>query len=245
MPLLLVAFCVAPEIYQDTGYIAYYVTKPSYQGKGIGGTLFRRALQRHKSHNITLRAVPGTEGMYKKYGFFKSSFPLRAAEGVPTLDNVGDYAKNTKTSKISDANEDSILQFDRSACGYDRSVFMKKRMSGSNTIGRCIVNDGFCIGYIMLRKHKTSYRCYGFYADSLDAAKCLLYECLLLDFEAVPHILFYYPHENGVNIKSLLEPLHIDRWNKLFVTFMYTKHNLIEALDTDRIYGVIPFCAAP
>ena len=54
----------------DAAYLADIVVLPSHQGRGLGGVLIRRLLDRVKGQRkVILYAVPGKEPIYRKYGF--------------------------------------------------------------------------------------------------------------------------------------------------------------------------------
>ena len=238
------ALCVAPEIFTGTAYVAYFITKPAYQGKGIGGTLLRRAMQRLKNHNILLHAVSGTEEMYQKYGFSRSNIGVRTITGVLNLDNLKGHTQNTKSVATCVENEKAVLDYDKATSGYDRSTFLKLCMQNNDTVGRCLLDNGLCVGYVMLRKICNGYRCHALYADSIYGARCLLYECLLHDIADISALTLFSLTASEKNVEKLLQPLGNFAEEPESEILMFTMRDISDMFKMENIYSMIAHCVS-
>lgn len=65
----------------DVAYLGDIVVHPDMQGRGVGGTLIRRLMDRlHGHRKILLYAVPGKEPLYRKYGFRRMTTAMAVFE---------------------------------------------------------------------------------------------------------------------------------------------------------------------
>jgi ribosomal-protein-alanine N-acetyltransferase len=128
-------------LFQQVGSVGYMGVLPDYRGQGIGTAIFRNLMKIALSvgvKTVMLYASKLGEPIYKKFGFVGKY----NASMHHLVNFKPEMQESIKDVKIIESAPDWVLKFDRKTMGFDRSDYLKARISvGAKLL--LIENEGF------------------------------------------------------------------------------------------------------
>jgi GNAT superfamily N-acetyltransferase len=158
---------VSVVVYDDAfGFLGFYMVVPQHRRKGIGKTLWLRALHALGDRNVGLDGMVGMQGVYTNAGF---SFAHKNAryEGIGGGEIRGDL------SSISDVPFEALLDYDARHFPARRETFLRKWIAQPNAHAYAALENGNLVGYGLMRPCRRGHRVGPLFADSPEIAGVL------------------------------------------------------------------------
>jgi GNAT superfamily N-acetyltransferase len=221
--------CASAVAYDDNfGFFGLYVVKPEFQKKGIGRKLTESCLEYLGDRNIGLDGVFENEKKYQDFMKFKSSYSNLRFEGK------GGGKIPDGLVKISEVPFEELVNYDRRMFPAQRSGFLKKWVSQSDSYAFAVLEGGDIKGYGTIRKCRSGYKIGPLFADDQSTAENI-FRALKA---SVPEETIYFdvPEPN----KKAMEIAKKYGMNVMFGTIrMYSQKE--PDIEIDKVYGVTSF----
>ena len=174
-----IGFILSPKL----AFIGEFAVDPSFQGQGIGQSLWKKAMEHCGDRNISLFATPKMISVYREKCGFKV-IPDRKSmvySGKPHFININKYLVDCDMELITNENVVDVIEYDESICGMNRSQFLQLSINepGSVSLLARYIDSGTVAGYGIFRT--TNFNTVTprpLYADNDNIAEALIYNCL-------------------------------------------------------------------
>jgi GNAT superfamily N-acetyltransferase len=159
---------VSCALYGDRyAFIGFYIVRPDLRGRGIGGSLFDRALERAAGRVVGLDGVLAQQGSYERWGFELAHRNVRwCARGG------GD--RPSGLAELDSVPFEDVLRYDTGVFGSERARFLRAWTDRPPGRALACVRDGELAGYGVLRDCRVGAKVGPLFADDDDVADALL-----------------------------------------------------------------------
>lgn len=212
------------------GFLAFYIVKPGFRGRGLGLGMWQAGMARLARRNVGLDGVPAQLDNYRKSGFTLAWRNIRH-EGP----SGGPAPRDDRIVPLSTLGFDTVQTYDQQFFPADRSAFLRCwiRQPGSTALG--YVANGVLKGYGMLRPCRVGYKVSPLFADDAGIAD-KLFAALVASADAGATVAIDTPEVNP----HALELAKRHGMTAVFETArMYT--GPVPALPRERFYGVTSY----
>ena len=224
-----VAGTVSCALYGDGyAFIGFYIVRPELRGRGIGTSLFDRALARAGERVVGLDGVLEQQPVYASLGFELAHRNERwSATGRGTVpDGLTD---------LGDVPFELLSEYDRDVFGADRRTFLRAWVNQPSGRGVAAFDAGEIDGYVVLRECHEGMKIGPLFADDVEIAERLLVAALATAGMGMP-IFLDVPHANEAALALAREHLEAPAFE---TARMYLGGRPPE--DLERVYGVTSF----
>lgn len=219
---------ISAVAYDDSfGFIGFYIVRPEHRGKGMGISVWNRAIEYLGDRNIGLDGVLEQEPNYQKSGFKTAYHNIR-------YEGIGGGIPSDKAVPLNTIPFEQVAEFDQQFFPVNRKAFVKSWINMPNAVGRGIIKEGRLAGYGVIRSCRSGFKIGPLFADSGETAQDL-FSALSACVPNAP-LFFDVP---DINPKAVAIALG-RRMNKSFETVrMYTKGK--PNVKMDGVFGVTSF----
>lgn len=152
---------------EDYAFIGFYIVRSDLRGRGIGSTLFDRALARAGSRVVGLDGVLEQQASYERRGFVLAHRNVR-------WHTVGGGDRPAEVVELSSVPFDRLAAFDAVVFGTERERFLRVWIDRSPGHALACVTDGRLTGYGVLRPCRVGAKVGPLMAEDEDVAEALL-----------------------------------------------------------------------
>jgi GNAT superfamily N-acetyltransferase len=220
---------VSCALYGDRyAFIGFYIVRPDLRGRGIGSTLFDRALARADGRVVGLDGVLAQQGAYERRGFVLAHRNVRWR-------TIGGGDRPTGLVELSSVPFEQLLAFDAAVFGTRRGRFLRVWIDRPPGHALAFLRDGALAGYGVLRPCRVGTKVGPLLADDEDAADALLTGLVAAagpDTEVFVDMPAANPHARHLRDARAMEP-------SFETVRMYLNGRPPE--DVERIFGVTTF----
>lgn len=215
------------------GFIGLYIVMAEYRGQGIGGALWKQAMQRLAGHNIGLDGVVAMQSAYARSGFKLAYRNIRYAGS--DLPPPAESTDGTVLASPEAVPWNEILVYDRRFFPADREAFLKAWLTQPGVSARVALRQGQVSGLAVMRPCLQGCKVGPLFAESPQTAQLLLLSLAQMAPSEEPVILDV-PEVNPSAVR-LAEDLGMER---VFETArMYTGSS--PAVSLSETFGVTTF----
>ena len=153
----------------------FYITKPIYQGRGIGTQVWKAAIRSLGNRNICLNSNFGKEAMYASGGFKYSTYRTYGYLAVPNYASVNSLPEDESVQIVDGQTVpfEQLNAFDRTVCPVERKEFLQQWISPSRSQTFVALNKGTVCGYACRWQAGNGFRVMPLYANDPVIAKML------------------------------------------------------------------------
>jgi ribosomal protein S18 acetylase RimI-like enzyme len=162
--------CISAVAYdREYGFMGFYIVLPEYRGRGWGLQLWNRAIEYLGDRCIGLDGVVEQQNNYRKSGFhlYYRNVRYRGKGG----------GRGAELTDLRTIPFQKIVDYDRSVCGINREVFLKKWIDMPNAVAVGKVDHGVLRGYGVVRSCFEGYKIGPLFADG-DTVAAEIYDAL-------------------------------------------------------------------
>lgn len=148
-------------------FIGFYIVRPDLRGRGLGGTLFDRALERAAGRATGLDGVLAQQNAYERSGFELAHRNVRWR-----VTSGGD--RPAGLVDLSSVPFDGVLAYDASIFGSERERFLRAWIDRPPGRALACVRGGVLAGYGVVRECAVGAKVGPLFADDEEVADALL-----------------------------------------------------------------------
>ncbi|XP_015917468.1 uncharacterized protein [Parasteatoda tepidariorum] len=171
--------CAAVILHSRLAFVGLYAVKKSHRGKGLGLSIWKRAMEHVGQRNVGLNSVPEHLHTYRDLAGFRIVAPWCTlfCEGVPQFADKKRQLEGIQIVQIRSSVLPAVINYDASVHGYDRSKIVTLSTAEEDSLTLAAVRDGTgrVCGYGCLKKNVQGSLLVGpLYADEASIAEELL-----------------------------------------------------------------------
>jgi GNAT superfamily N-acetyltransferase len=149
------------------GFLGFYIVRPDRRGRGIGMSLWKKALEHLGNRNVGLDGVEAQIGNYEKSGFRLAYNNVRY-EGI-----VSSRPSVSGTVPLTAVPIEKVLRFDRRFFPASRQRFLEKWISPEKGRSLAEVREGELDGYGTIRACRKGWKIGPLFAENEAAAETI------------------------------------------------------------------------
>lgn len=154
------------------GFIGLYIVEPEFRGCGIGGTLWRRAMQRLQGSNIGLDGVVGMQDAYARSGFKLAYRNVRYASS--SLPSPGPLPDGMRLVPAREVPFEDVVAYDRRFFPADREAFLRAWIGQPDGVALTALGANGIRGMGVIRRCLQGHKVGPLFADNMEIANLLL-----------------------------------------------------------------------
>jgi hypothetical protein len=159
---------VSCALYGDRyAFIGFYIVRADLRGRGVGGGLFNRALERAAGRVVGLDGVLAQQDSYERWAFELAHRNIRWRAR-------GGGVRPTGLTELSALPFEAVLRYDTSVFGSERARFLRAWTDRPPGRALACVKGGQLAGYGVLRECRVGAKIGPLFADDEDVADTLL-----------------------------------------------------------------------
>ncbi len=159
---------VSCALYGDSyAFVGFYIVRPDLRGRGIGSTLFERALERAADRAVGLDGVLAQQSSYERRGFVLAHRNVRWG-------TTGGGARPGGLVELSSVPFEQLLAFDAAVFGCERERFLRAWIDRPAPRALACIDGGRLSGYGVLRPCHAGMKVGPLFADDPEVADTLL-----------------------------------------------------------------------
>ena len=159
---------VSCALYGDSyAFIGFYIVRSDVRGRGVGRTLFERALERAGGRVVGLDGVLAQQGSYERRGFLLAHRNVRWR-------TVGGGERPEGVVELSSVPIQQVLAFDSAVFGSERERFLRVWIDRPAGQALACLDGGMLAGYGVLRPCHVGAKIGPLFAEDADVADALL-----------------------------------------------------------------------
>src|SRR5215207_5743189 len=163
---------VSCALYGDSyAFIGFYIVRSDVRGRGVGRTLFERALERAGGRVVGLDGVLAQQGSYERRGFVLAHRNVRWR-------TVGGGERPEGVVELSSVPIQQLLAFDTAVFGSERERFLRVWIDRPAGQALACLDGGRLAGYGVLRPCHVGAKIGPLFAEDADVADALRRRCL-------------------------------------------------------------------
>jgi GNAT superfamily N-acetyltransferase len=154
------------------GFMGLFIVRPKFRGKGLGGQLWHKRLNRLKARlqppaKIGMDGVFDMQAWYARGGFAFSARNLRFEGRAKASD------QSTHTADLSAVPFSLLDRYDQAHFPAPRSRFLQHWINSPGSFGNAVMRQGAVAGYGLIRPCRTGYKFGPLFADDLSTANLI------------------------------------------------------------------------
>lgn len=154
------------------GFIGLYIVEPEFRGCGIGGALWRRAMQRLQGSNIGLDGVVAMQDAYARSGFKLAYRNVRYAASL--LPSPGPLPDGMRLVPVMEVPFKDVMAYDRRFFPADREAFLHTWIRQPDGLALTALGPDGIRGMGVIRRCREGHKVGPLFADNVEIAKLLL-----------------------------------------------------------------------
>lgn len=165
--------CISAVAYPGGfGFIGLYIVVPEFRGCGIGGALWRQAMQRLNGVNIGLDGVVAMQDAYARSGFKLAYRNVRYA--TSDLPSPGPLLDGLRLVRATEVPFEDLQTYDRRFFPAEREAFLRTWIRQPGGLALAVLGPDGIRGMGVIRPCREGHKVGPLFADNAEIAKLLL-----------------------------------------------------------------------